>query len=497
MRKSLWMRFGTIMVLALLAGCGTQSIASGQNAQSAVPPKPVQEKQLATAVYMLTAPDIDGKVDDAAWKDVPAIEMKYGFGTLKLSADKGYIKIGWDYSNIYFCMEIQDKKIVSEVRPRGGPTWKDDVFEIFIDPTGRADTYYEIGLNPSGSVYDYFLVRRDGPGDPHRFMKDILPDMRYAVHVEKDKNWSAEVAIPWRDLATAAYFPPRPGETARLPGDTFRLSTGVCDVDGDAYTGSSIFRIESHHKITTYGYLQFDWTKWNNLHDAEIAAAKEAIAAYWSALTKAMAAKEALTSDKIYKTVFAEDLSKARIELAGGRKLEFGEQMERVPVIGGLPRERVEKIVGAYRYRKTPAKVMLAREDPYGKPGPGEYLFVHDGDDTTGGVTELERTYEPVYIEAEVSGARSLQVWYRIDPIGMKELYSGEADGCGARVYGAGADGKWMLLLDRYVRDTEWSLATVDVPAGIAKLRLEVNSGPATLSKDNVNIRIGMAGEKQ
>jgi hypothetical protein len=477
MRKSLWIRLGKVLVVAILSGCGTQSVASEQNAQKTTPAVPIVEKQVVTAGYMLTAPQIDGKVDDAAWKAVPAIEMKYGFGTLKPSADAGYIKIGWDYSNIYFGMEIQDKKIVSEERPRGGPTWKDDVFEIFIDPTGRADTYYEIGLNPSGSVYDFFLVRRDGPGDPFRFMKDILPDMRYAVHVEKDKNWSAEVAIPWRDLATAAYFPPRPGETARLPGDTFRLSTGVCDVDDDTYTGSSIFKIESHHKITTYGYLQFDWAKWNVLHDAEIAAAKEALA-----------------KGQVEKKTFPEDLNKARIEMDGGKKLVFGELMERVLIPGSQPPQVTKKLVEAYRHLGTPAKVMTVKEDPYGKPGPGEYLFVHDGDDTTSGVTELERTYLPVYVEADVNGPKTLQVWYRIDPFGEKELAEGIADGCGIRIYGAGADGKWTMLTDRYARDIEWALATVDVPAGITKMRLEVNSGPATLNKDNVNIRIGLSG---
>ena len=99
--------------------------------------------------------------------------------------------------------------------------FRDNDFEVFIDPNGDGALYFELEINALGTEWDLLLVKayRDGGPALHGF---DMPGLKSAVHLDgtlndrsdRDKGWTLEIAIPWSALApfagTAA--PPREGD---------------------------------------------------------------------------------------------------------------------------------------------------------------------------------------------------------------------------------------------------------------------------------------------
>ncbi|HHN45949.1 MAG TPA: hypothetical protein ENN09_00780, partial [Planctomycetes bacterium] len=267
---------------------------------------------------------------------------------MKKSSDHANVRIGWDFRNVYFAMETSDEKVITQPRPNDGPCWRDDVFEVFVDPAGRADSYYEIGVNPSGSYYDYFIVRRDGPGDPARFVNDDIAGLNVATRINPGGGWSLEMAIPWRGLRTAPHFPP-------APQDVYRLNVGVCDNDGDSYTGSSIFRTAGHHSPTSYGYLRFDHGPLLALMEAEKVAARRAVA-----------------DGGVYSRHLFGDLTQAMLATAGGEMLAYTERdVEETP---GGPKVRRRWYAAREGYGRVELRVVDAATASPEETAIGDYL---------------------------------------------------------------------------------------------------------------------------
>jgi hypothetical protein len=77
----------------------------------------------------------------------------------------------------------------------GGPVWKDDCVELFLDPNLDRSTFRQIAVNSLGKV----LVVDSGKGEWH-------PKLKVAAKVLKDR-WRVELTLPLADLqATSTSF---------------------------------------------------------------------------------------------------------------------------------------------------------------------------------------------------------------------------------------------------------------------------------------------------
>ncbi len=108
---------------------------------------------------------------------------------------------------VLICAE--DTHIHATLTERDAPLYTEEVVEVFLDPIGDGECYFEIEVNPLNAVLD-LVLRRNCSGTKKDFAWRC-ENLR--THVRREAAaWSAELAIPFRSLAAE---PPKPGENWR------------------------------------------------------------------------------------------------------------------------------------------------------------------------------------------------------------------------------------------------------------------------------------------
>lgn len=173
--------------------------------------------------------NIDGALDDAAWAAAP---WTADFIDIVGSRDKPppalrtRAKLLWDDAHLYIAAEIAEPRVAATIRQRDQQLYREQVFELFIDPGGDGRDYLELQINPLNTVCD---LRMDKPyrdkGKANTAFN--LRGLRSAVRVQgtvndpsdMDVGWSVELAIPWaaiEALADDTVAPPREGDRWRV-----------------------------------------------------------------------------------------------------------------------------------------------------------------------------------------------------------------------------------------------------------------------------------------
>jgi len=174
-----------------------------------------------------TTPVINGRLDDEAWKTAP---WTADFVSIDGHTDPPprfwtRARMLWDDTFFYVAAELEEPDVWGTLTQRDAVIYNDNDFEVFIDPDGDTANYYELEVNPLGTVFDLMLVRTYRDGGPYIAAWDIA-GLQLAVDVrgtlnrsgDKDEGWSVELALPWAILREAApgRRPPRSGEQWRV-----------------------------------------------------------------------------------------------------------------------------------------------------------------------------------------------------------------------------------------------------------------------------------------
>ncbi len=149
----------------------------------------------------------------------------------------------------------------------------DNDFEIFIDPDGDNQEYYEMEINALNTEWDLLLRKAYRDGGPAQNQWEI-PGLKTAVHIDgtlnnpgdTDRSWSVEWAIPWKALVEFAHrsVPPRDGDQWRvnfsrvewrheISGGQYRK---VPKTPEDNWVWSPQWAIDMH-RPEHWGYVQF------------------------------------------------------------------------------------------------------------------------------------------------------------------------------------------------------------------------------------------------
>ncbi|MAD79000.1 MAG: carbohydrate-binding family 9-like protein [Planctomycetaceae bacterium] len=117
------------------------------------------------------------------------------------------LKMLWDSTHLYVGCEMEEPDLWATYDRRDMIVFHEHDFEVFIDPDGDGDEYYEIEINVIGTIFDLFLQRPYRLGGPaeHGWDSDGL---RWAIHADgtinqpgdRDSGWTVELAIPFADL---------------------------------------------------------------------------------------------------------------------------------------------------------------------------------------------------------------------------------------------------------------------------------------------------------
>ncbi|MEP6672227.1 MAG: carbohydrate-binding family 9-like protein [Chthoniobacter sp.] len=144
----------------------------------------------------------------ALWLGVDACEFRLAIdGRLPLQSTT--VRSLWNADEWRILFEVADTHVWATHTERGAPLYQEEVVEVFIDPVGDLESYFEIELNPLNTVMEVVL-RRNRSG----YLKDFAwrcEGLRTAAR-RTDTGWCAELAIPFRSLTAD---PPSVGEKWR------------------------------------------------------------------------------------------------------------------------------------------------------------------------------------------------------------------------------------------------------------------------------------------
>jgi hypothetical protein len=145
----------------------------------------------------------------------------------------------WDDEYLYIAAQLEEPHVWGTLKKHDEIVFHDNDFEIFIDPDGDCRDYYEIEINPLGTIFDLLLERTYADGGPALHDWN-LEGLKSAVHVDGtlndpsdvDRGWSVEFALPWSSLAEYANGPPPPQEGAAWRMNFSRVEWRQRIVDG-------------------------------------------------------------------------------------------------------------------------------------------------------------------------------------------------------------------------------------------------------------------------
>src|SRR5215468_10761317 len=196
---------------------------------------------------------IDGNLDELSWRRAPAtedfIDIEGDARPRPRFATRA--RMLWDDQYFYIGAELDEPHVWGTLTKRDSVIFHDNDFEVFIDPNGDRNEYYELEINALNTVWDLFLPKPYRDGGKARNDWDII-GLKTAVHVtgtlndptDQDKGWSVEMAIPWKALAEYAHKPAPPVE-----GDRWRVNFS---------------RVEWRHEIVDGKYRKTPDTKEDN-----------------------------------------------------------------------------------------------------------------------------------------------------------------------------------------------------------------------------------------
>ena len=218
---------------------------------------------------------LDGKLNKPAWQsaawtdDFEDIE-----GHLKPRPRfRTRAKMLWDDANLYIGAEMQEPCVWATLTQHDSVIFQDNDFEVFLDPDGDNHDYHEIEINALNTTWDLRLVKPYRDGGPALNEWEI-PGFRSAVHVDGtlndprhvDKEWSLEMALPWKALGEYARCPAPPRD-----GDQWRINFSRVEWDIDVVDGKirkvpnrpehnwvwSPQGVVDMHRPEKWGYVQF------------------------------------------------------------------------------------------------------------------------------------------------------------------------------------------------------------------------------------------------
>ena len=148
----------------------------------------------------------------------------------------------------------------------------DNDFEVFLDPDGDGQNYFELEINALNTVWDLRLPKAYRAGGSAINEWDIA-GLRTAVLVDgalndplaRSKGWSVEIAIPWAALSEHAgcVCPPRFGDQWRINFSRveWRVDEFLKKLEGpeDNWVWSPQWAVDMH-RPEFWGYLQFEAT---------------------------------------------------------------------------------------------------------------------------------------------------------------------------------------------------------------------------------------------
>ncbi len=179
----------------------------------------------------------------------------------------------WDDENLYVAADMEEPDVRASMTERDSIVFRDNDFEVFLDPDGNGRDYFEVEVNALNTLFDLFLERTYRNGGPVHHEWN-LAGLKTAVRIDgtlnnsgdRDRGWSVELALPWRGLTELAGMrtPPHSGDVWRMNFSRVQwpdsLSDGSPDILGKGIEENWVWSPQGEidmHVLEHWGYVTF------------------------------------------------------------------------------------------------------------------------------------------------------------------------------------------------------------------------------------------------
>ena len=241
---------------------------------------------------------IDGKLDERAWQLAPRSPRFVDLISGKPTIHDTRAAVLWDDTHLYVGFWVEEPFVAAKLTERDSLIWTENDVELFI---AGQDAYYEFEINALGTLYEALFVwddayERGGFANDPQFARDAdgakpwngvgytthprgtrlglfkwdLPGLRAAAHVDgtinddsdRDRGWTAEIAIPWSGLEWIAKgdnraLPPRDGDTWRMDFSRFNSYREAAPAEDSGGWAMNAHGIWDSHIPELFPYVTF------------------------------------------------------------------------------------------------------------------------------------------------------------------------------------------------------------------------------------------------
>lgn len=198
-------------------------------------------------------PAIDGKLDDAAWKQSVAINEFSVTGSKSPAAERAQVRFVYDDQNLYVSWRCEESllrveqqrmhEVKADAKKLDGDVFGDDCVLLFVQPN-RDGTVYEFDVNSIGTLFD----ARSRANDLWKARDASWNSAAKAAAMREDGFWTAELAIPWK-----AFGPDKPANDASWLINLQRRAAGRGESSSWATNNSPSIHLFDHWGDLVFG----------------------------------------------------------------------------------------------------------------------------------------------------------------------------------------------------------------------------------------------------
>ena len=199
--------------------------------------------------YRASSPiSVDGKLAEPTWAAAAWSEAFIDIegGSRPPPRFRTRAKMLWDDEYFYVAAEMEEPDVWGTLTERDSVIFRDNDFELFIDPDGDTHESYELEVNALGTPWDLMLIKPYRDGGPAIHGWDIA-GLRVGVDVrgtlnrpgDRDDGWTVEIAMPWKILREAAL-----DHKAPKAGDRWRINFSRVEWEVDPAEGRYTKRLK-------------------------------------------------------------------------------------------------------------------------------------------------------------------------------------------------------------------------------------------------------------
>ena len=167
-------------------------------------------RQVLEAAYTKDPILVDGQLDEAVWKNSKGYQMNLSKDKIKsgtLLQESRQVRFAWDEEYFYLAAEFEESDIVAQGKKNEIHHYQyGDLCELFLKPAARR-YYWELYVTPAGKKSSFFYPAKGYLGLPG-CLEDYDSGLNVAARCDgtlnkwqdKDNGWTAEMAMPVKDL---------------------------------------------------------------------------------------------------------------------------------------------------------------------------------------------------------------------------------------------------------------------------------------------------------